>query len=608
MSRLSFVEIPSDRESEADEEEIDIFGKRNKTKGSTPVFHVVNDDESQEEEDIDIFVVKKTKKKKKKKKSNKKKSVGDAVYKENEEKREDVSDLKNRSRDEGKTAATAISVDDMDKNDDDDSMSFVSMKSGSVQKSPKRRKTISPYLSSFLKRVREPSMGLVPTLEPLNDIYLKDFHSERTATKCGDDDDDDSTSTSSSRGTANEQDSRVVSFPVDPSRARLKVSGIPSELCNSDSLKNAALDLNVIVYKATPIYQGALDDVSTSAFLEIDNHNNDLENSIISLANGLVREQIVNVEKMDSLVSGFPCNYQVHSLSSSNSSFSFPATVDEDAQHKNGNKKTEIIRIFNLPYDMMATEVEANATRAGLIVVELRMDVNKTTGAPAGAATLKVVENENNASIVEAMIGSKWGGRPIRVEFSSQQPREKKRERRYFDEIPPCSLCGAKDHESYECSSMKCFRCGEVGHMARDCNVILPNAYENRRARSAPPSRQRHSDVNNGRDTNHYRFRDEEFPRDNRRDSLYLAPTYQGGGRSDAFIRTKSRDKDIPNKSLNYNNDDIYSNRNRRWSDEDNRHRRITDRERRTDSRDHRRSRSRSRDRGRNTPRRRDYY
>ena len=68
----------------------------------------------------------------------------------------------------------------------------------------------------------------------------------------------------------------------------------------------------------------------------------------------------------------------------------------------------------------------------------------------AGAATLKVVENENNASIVEAMIGSKWGGRPIRVEFSSQQPREKKRERRYFDEIPPCSLCGAKDHESYE--------------------------------------------------------------------------------------------------------------------------------------------------------------
>ena len=99
-------------------------------------------------------------------------------------------------------------------------------------------------------------------------------------------------------------------------------------------------------------------------------------------------------------------------------------------------------------------------------------------------------------------------------------------------------------------------------------------------------------------------FHEEDFPRDNGREPLHLAPTYQGdGGRSDAFIRMRSRDKDIRNKSRNYDDDDTYSNRNRRWSDEDNRRRRIT-----YGDRDHRRSRSRSRDRGRNTPRRRDYY
>ena len=52
MSRLSFVEVSSDRESEAEEEEVDIFGKR-KGDGARNVVHVIDDEEGEEE--VNIF-------------------------------------------------------------------------------------------------------------------------------------------------------------------------------------------------------------------------------------------------------------------------------------------------------------------------------------------------------------------------------------------------------------------------------------------------------------------------------------------------------------------------------------------------------------------------
>ena len=596
MSRLSFVEILSDQESEAEEGEIDIFGEKSKRETSPPfrVIHLVEDndddnkegdDDEKEEGEIDIF--------EKKSQCTGKTKARAERRKRKREKAKRLSEQEEATEANGVNKASAIEVDDTDK----DEMSFMPMDSGPLRKSAKINAVKSPYLSNFLKRAREPSVGLVPVLEPLNDLYLKNFHDEQAKSSFlpherSDQDEEDNTSigSASSNVSSSIQESLAVSFEVDPSRARLKVSQVPCELCNSDDLIKAARNVDIVIYKATPIFQGASADISTSAFLEIDNSSNDLEISMITLQNGLVPTQEIKVEKLDSASYSFPSDYQVHALSSSTRSLPISAEGDDAKRGQN----YEIVRIFNLPYDMTAVEVEERATRAGLDIVNLKMDMSRTTGAPAGSATMKVVEKETNASIVERMIGDRWGGRPIRVESSSQQTRGKKRERRYFDEIPPCSLCGGTDHEAFECSSMTCFRCGGIGHIAKDCSLLSTyrSSHTNRRAISAPP-RTRNVPVSNV-DGNYAstrkgrsRYEDDIVHRSQKgrqQFELYLAPEYGAG--------SSRRDYLAPEYGAGGNRrdyDDEYkrNSKYRRWSDGGRQARVDRDNFRRDGNRDH---------------------
>ena len=312
MSRLSFVEILSDQESEAEEGEIDIFGEKSKRETSPPfrVIHLVEDndddnkegdDDEKEEGEIDIF--------EKKSQCTGKTKARAERRKRKREKAKRLSEQEEATEANGVNKASAIEVDDTDK----DEMSFMPMDSGPLRKSAKINAVKSPYLSNFLKRAREPSVGLVPVLEPLNDLYLKNFHDEQAKSSFlpherSDQDEEDNTSigSASSNVSSSIQESLAVSFEVDPSRARLKVSQVPCELCNSDDLIKAARNVDIVIYKATPIFQGASADISTSAFLEIDNSSNDLEISMITLQNGLVPTQEIKVEKLDSASYSFP--------------------------------------------------------------------------------------------------------------------------------------------------------------------------------------------------------------------------------------------------------------------------------------------------------------
>jgi hypothetical protein len=42
----------------------------------------------------------------------------------------------------------------------------------------------------------------------------------------------------------------------------------------------------------------------------------------------------------------------------------------------------------------------------------------------------------------------------------------------YKELVKNCFFCLQDDHLSYQCNTMVCFKCNNVGHMARDCKMI----------------------------------------------------------------------------------------------------------------------------------------
>lgn len=105
----------------------------------------------------------------------------------------------------------------------------------------------------------------------------------------------------------------------------------------------------------------------------------DLNLTIITLANGLVKGKKVSVSEYNPGVTGYSLSPPRRSSSSSLL----------DGEGEEDEEPSTVVKIYNLAYTMSQTQLEKEVRKAGLKALKVKLDSNKKTGAPAGTATLR---------------------------------------------------------------------------------------------------------------------------------------------------------------------------------------------------------------------------